>query len=89
MDALNLPVLALALPLTIGVVEVLKGIGLPSRWAGLVAVLIGIASALAVRLAGIGEGSLPLAALTGAVSGLSAAGVWSGAKAAARPPGRD
>ena len=82
MDSLDLTVYALALPLTIGLVEVLKGLGLSTRWAGLAALLTGIAAGLLVRLAGVGDGSLPLAALTGAVAGLSAAGVWSGAKAA-------
>jgi hypothetical protein len=84
MDALDLRVLALALPLTIGIVELLKGAGLPARWAGVAALLVGAAAAVAVRLAGVGDGSLALAALTGVVAGLSAAGVRSGTKAATR-----
>jgi hypothetical protein len=81
MDALDLRVLALALPLTIGIVEILKSIGLPTRWAGVAALLTGVATGVLVRLAGIGDGALALAALTGAAAGLSAAGVWSGTKA--------
>jgi hypothetical protein len=82
MDALDLRVFALALPLTIGLVQVLKQALLPARWAGITAVLIGTLSGCAVRLAGVGDSALPLAALTGAIAGLSAAGVWSGTKAA-------
>lgn len=81
MDGLDLSVFVLALPLTIGVVQVLKQAGLPVRWAGVAAVVAGVVAGVAVRLAGIGDGPLTLAALTGAIAGLSAAGVWSGAKA--------
>jgi hypothetical protein len=82
MDALDLRVLVLALPLTLGIVELLKGAGLPARWAGIAALLVGSVAGVTVRLAGVGDGTLALAALTGVVAGLSAAGVWSGTKAA-------
>lgn len=80
-DALDLQVLALALPLTLGLVQLLKEAGLPARWAGLAALLIGTACGLLVHAVGIGSSAAPLAALTGAVAGLTAAGVWSGTKA--------
>lgn len=85
MDALNtldLAVYTLALPIAIGIVELLKQAILPARWAGIAALIVGIVSGITIRLCGIGDGALPLAALTGAVAGLSAAGVWSGTKAA-------
>lgn len=81
MTYLDLIVYSLALPLTIAVVQVLKEAGISTRYAGLAALATGIAAGLLVRLSGVGSGSLALAALTGAVAGLSAAGVWSGTRA--------
>lgn len=81
MTELDLVVFSLTLPLTIGIVQVLKEAALPTRYAGLAALATGVVAAILVRLSGIGAGPLALAALTGAVAGLSAAGVWSGARA--------
>jgi hypothetical protein len=81
MAELDLVVFSLALPLTVAVVQALKDAVLPARYAGLAALLAGTLAGTLVRGAGIGAGSLPLAALTGAVAGLSAAGLWSGARA--------
>ncbi len=81
MTELDLFVYSLVLPLTIAVVQVLKEAALPTRYAGLAALATGIVAGLLVRLSGIGAGPLALAALTGAIAGLSAAGVWSGAQA--------
>ena len=81
MTELDLIVFSLAMPLTIGIVQVLKEAALPARYAGVAALATGIIAGLLVRLSGIGDGPLALAALTGAVAGLSAAGVWSGARA--------
>jgi hypothetical protein len=81
MPALDLVVFSLALPLTVGVVQVLKEAGLPTRYAGVAALATGVLAGLLVRLSGIGDGPLALASLTGAIAGLSAAGAWSGARA--------
>lgn len=81
MTELDLVVFSLALPLTVAVVQILKEAAMPTRYAGLAALATGIAAGLLVRLSGIGTGPLTLAALTGAVAGLSAAGVWSGTRA--------
>jgi hypothetical protein len=80
---LNVEIFALALPLTMGIVQLLKEAGLPARWSGIAAVVVGTLAGLLVQLAGLGDGtSNPhLAALTGTVAGLAAAGVWSGTKA--------
>jgi hypothetical protein len=78
---LDLVVFSLALPLTVAVVQILKEAAMPTRYAGLAALATGVAAGLLVRLSGIGTGTLALAALTGAVAGLSAAGVWSGTRA--------
>jgi hypothetical protein len=89
--AIDLEIFSLALPLTIGVVQLLKEAGLPGRWAGLAALATGLLAGLGCALAGVGEvaittESIRLAILTGAIAGLSAAGVWSGAKALYDPP---
>jgi len=81
MPALDLVVFSLALPLTVGVVQVLKEAALPTRYAGVAALATGVLAGLLVRFSGIGDGPLALAALTGAIAGLSAAGAWSGARA--------
>jgi hypothetical protein len=78
---IDLVVYSFALPMTIAIVQVLKDAAMPTRYAGLAALATGVVAALLIRLAGIGSGPLALAALTGAVAGLSAAGVWSGARA--------
>jgi len=87
---LDLEIFTLALPLTLGVVQLLKEAGLPARWAGLAALVVGLLAGIAVHLAGIPTASgvgddLRLAALSGIVAGLSAAGVWSGTKAIYEP----
>jgi hypothetical protein len=78
---IDLVVYSFALPMTIAIVQVLKDAAMPTRYAGLAALATGVVAALLIRLAGIGSGPLALAALTGAVAGLSAAGGWSGARA--------
>lgn len=82
MDALNATILGLATPLALGATQLLKGAGLPARWAGPAALAVGVALGPALRLAGLGGGSLGAAGVAGAVAGLTAAGVWSGVKAA-------
>jgi len=81
MTHLDVVVYSLALPLTVAIVQVLKEAGIPTRYAGLAALATGIAAGLLVRLSGVGSGPLALAALSGAIAGLSAAGVWSGTRA--------
>ena len=84
MDGLDGTVWIVVAPLVVGIVQVCKQAGLPGRWAGVAALAAGIGCGVLVRLAGIGSGPLGLAALSGAVAGLSAAGVWSGARAVAK-----
>ena len=81
MATLDLEILALALPLTVGLVQILKQAMLPARWAGVASVAVGMLCGLVIRASGIGDGTYALATLTGLIAGLSAAGVWSGAKA--------
>lgn len=70
-----------ALPLVVGIVEVAKRAGLPPRWAGLVALILGVAGGIAY---GALAGFAALEALpSGLLVGLAAAGAWSTTKAAA------
>jgi hypothetical protein len=85
MTGLDLVVFTLALPLTVAIVQALKDAALPTRYAGLAALLTGTISGALIHAAGIGSGPLALAALTGAIAGLSAAGLWSGARALREP----
>ncbi|WP_069997139.1 hypothetical protein [Cellulosilyticum sp. I15G10I2] len=64
------------LPIILGVVEVLKNVGLPKRFCPLVAVAIGII------LGGIylGSGDIKQGVLKGIYMGLSSVGMYSGAK---------
>ena len=63
----------------IGIVSALKLAGLPSRFAALTAVALGIV----VKVAFPGTDSVPTALWIGIVTGLSAAGLYSGTKALA------
>jgi len=69
----GLPVVAI----TIGLVEVVKKLGIPTRWCALISIAIGIV------LAYIGGGFIfnPEMIIGGIVIGLTASGFYSGAKA--------
>ncbi len=88
MTTIDLTIYTLALPLTLGLVQVAKDAGLPGRWAGVAAVVIGALAGLFAQVAGAGGAGFASAALSGVVAGLSAAGVWSGAKAGVTPQRR-
>jgi len=62
-----------------GLTEVVKRIGLPSRFAPLTAITIGLAISF------LNRGALPIdvVIMTGIVAGLSSAGLYSGVKAVA------
>lgn len=62
-------------PLTIGLVEVFKTVGLPSRFAGLVSLLLGVGLALLVVPVGTSV------ILAGIAIGLMASGLYSGTRA--------
>jgi len=61
----------------LGLTEVCKQVGMPSRFAPLAALVFGIILAF---LAGIAQGmhDYPTLALEGVVTGLAASGLWSG-----------
>jgi hypothetical protein len=67
--------------LILALVQLAKGIGFPSRYAGLLAVVLGAAGGLAAHL--WGGSALALSVVDGLVAGLAAAGLWSTVKNAA------
>lgn len=75
MDILLTPTMLAAIPVVVGVVQVIKSTGLPDRWAPLTSLVLGLG-------VGILAGGTPLVmVLGGLVIGLSASGMYSGAKA--------
>lgn len=72
----------MVVPLIVGLVEVAKRLGLPRGWAPAVAVGLGLAIALGGEALGLaGAAAWRDAAVTGLALGLSAAGLYSGARA--------
>jgi len=70
------------MPAIIGAVQVIKHSGLPSRFAGLLAVLLGIAAAFVNQMPPLTDPSaLFSTTLTGIAWGLMAAGLYSGTSA--------
>lgn len=78
---IDLTIVASVAPIVIGLVAIAKGAGLPSRWAGVAAALLGLLLGLLAGLAPVGDTTLVVTALSGLVGGLTAAGVYSGGKA--------
>ncbi len=73
----NIPAAALVM----AVVEGLKRLGLDSRWAGVAAVVVGIAGNLAATF--WADSRVAEAIVQGLILGLTAAGLWSTGKAVA------
>jgi len=71
--------------ITFAAVTVCKQAGLPARYAGLAAVVLGVVIAVIMTLA-TPVPDQPTAVGNGIVAGLSAAGAYSGAKAATERP---
>jgi hypothetical protein len=69
------PLTLATIPIIVGVVSVLKTVGVPSKWAPLISLVLGLGVAVLV------ETSLPIRILGGLIIGLSASGLYSGAKA--------
>lgn len=64
------------IPLIVGVVELLKQIGLPSKFAALVSVLLGIT----IGIVYLSPGDIKKGILVGLALGLAASGLYSGTK---------
>lgn len=67
-----------ALPLVVGIVEVLKRAGLPQRWAGLAGLLLGVTGGIVYG--GVAGLEPVLAIPQGLLIGLAASGAWSTTK---------
>lgn len=67
-----------ALGLVIALVQLVKALGFPSRFAGLLAIGVGVATTVSLAL--YGDSDLYKAVIAGLVLGLSAAGLWSTTK---------
>lgn len=63
-----------SIPVVLGLIEVLKTLGLPSKYAPLASVILGIAIAF------LSGGVTTVTTLAGITYGLSASGLYSGAK---------
>lgn len=72
-----------AVPVIVAVVALVRQVGFPARFAGLLAVVLGIAGALAAQGAGGLDAAVGEAGFGGLIAGLAAAGLWSTGKAAA------
>lgn len=66
--------LATLVPLVLGVVQVFKTIGLPNKFAPLMALLLGVTATVSLGTVSI------LSVVEGLVVGLAASGLWSGTK---------
>lgn len=74
---MNIEIYDVALiPATMGLVEVAKSAGLPSKYAPIVSLCIGMALGIGTSLDNIGKG-----VIVGVAIGLSASGLYSGTKA--------
>lgn len=71
---------AVVIPVILGLVEVLKRLGMPSQWAPVASLVLGLGSGF-IYLA---PGEPSAAVLAGLIAALSAMGLWSGPKAMIR-----
>lgn len=72
---------AIAAPLTMALVELIKRQGLPDRFAPITALLSGLAMVALMMLADVLTLDWGQVALTGVIAGLTASGVYSGVRA--------
>ncbi len=72
---------AFLVPLVVGVVQLIKEAGLPSKYAGVLSVLIGIGAEFLVVGTVVASPSVGITTLLGVIVGLAASGLWSGTKA--------
>ena len=68
------PTVLTVIPVIIALVQVGKGLGLASKWAPVLAILLGVGLLALVEL------SLPVTIIGGILAGLSASGLYSGTK---------
>lgn len=76
---INVALVAVLTPVVMGIVQVAKSAGLSSRWGGIAAILIGAILGIS---AGLYAGDVYMSGIAGLVAGLTAAGAYSGVRAA-------
>ena len=69
------PVVVACIPVTLGLVATFKQVGLPSKWAPIAAMLVGMGLVALTTLA------WQVIVAQGIIVGLAASGLWSGTKA--------
>ena len=84
MDGLDPLIMTSTAAAVAALVQLSKTTGLPDRFAGLAALAYGLVIAPLFLAAGMGGGSYPAALVAGLFAGLSAAGVYSGTRAAVK-----
>lgn len=72
------PLVLACIPVTLGLVQVVKGVGVPDRFAPIASIAFGIG------LVALTGAVWQVAIASGIVAGLSASGLWSGSKAVAQ-----
>lgn len=76
-----LAAVAICTPMTLAVVQGVKNMGLPDRWAPALALLCGLVMIALCALAEVVDLTWGQTALTGVLTGLSSAGLYSGVRA--------
>lgn len=84
MDGLDPVIMTSTAAAVAAVVQILKGAGLPDRWAGIAALMVGLVVGPLLQLAGMGGGTTAAATVAGMFAGFTAAGVYSAGKAAVK-----
>lgn len=79
----QLAIVGVLAPITVGLVQVIKSSGLPTRLAPLATILVGVFLQYLVNVALSSEQSLAMTILLGLIVGLSASGLYSGVKTTA------
>jgi hypothetical protein len=76
--------LAVLVAAVVGLVEVVKKIGLPSRFLPVAAIVLGVGLSMLAVLGNMADASYAEAAFGGLIAGLSAVGLYSGTKNTAK-----
>lgn len=69
------PIVVACIPITVGLVAIVKGVGLPSKYAPIASILVG------VGLVALTTVVWQVVIAQGIIVGLAASGLWSGTKA--------
>lgn len=82
MDEIQILLQGALVPVIIGLVEVMKRSGMPTRFAPAASIVLGVASIFLIPMPGV---SIGIIILQGVVVGLAGAGLYSGTKTTVKP----